>query len=306
MSGWYVQVLSTQWRGGPVDACAVAWDTFPPVGGSPFWLTTPDGSDQLASDVMYHYLGSRLILLGAVDVSGCPGGGLTEDAAPSACGAERAGPVVLEWQNQFDEAILDASRSSQIPASLVKAVIAQESQFWPGSIVDRGEYGLGHLTEQGADNTLLWNKEFYNAYCPKVLGNAYCGQGYSHQSEYRSSLLRGSLLASVDADCSDCERGVDLDVAREGIQLLPETLKAYCAQTGRMVANVTREAPGRGTTYVDMWELALASYAAGSGCVADALKAASRKRELISWSSVSNEFSSTCSGAIDYVDHVAR
>jgi hypothetical protein len=303
---WYVQVLSSQWLGGPVDACAIAWDTFLPVSKPPSWLETPDRPDGLASNVMYHYLASKLILVGAVDVSQCVDGPLTEDGAPSACGAEKAMDVVGEWQNQFDVAILDSGRGTQVPAALIKGVIAQESQFWPGTIVDRGEYGLGHLTEQGADNTLLWNNDFYTAYCPSVLGKTYCGGGYSHQSDYRKGLLRGSLLSSVDSDCEDCEWGVDLDVAREGVRVLAETLKAYCSQTGRMVSNVTREAPGRGTTYEDMWKLTLASYAAGPGCVADALRFAWRKGELISWSSVSNELSADCSSAVNYVDHVAR
>jgi len=303
---WYVQVLSSQWRGGQVDACAVAWDTFPPLGSPPGWLAMPNETDELASDVMYHYLASRLIAVGAVDVTECVDGGLTEDGAPSGCGAQEAAPIVHGWQNQFDEAILDAGRSERIPATLLKGVIAQESQFWPASIVERGEYGLGHLTEQGADNTLLWNKDFYEAFCPSVLGEAYCGKGYSHQSDYRRALLRGSLVASLVSECSECGWGVDLDVARQGIQTLAETLTAYCSQTGRMVSNVTREAPGRGTTYEDMWKLTLASYAAGPGCVAEALKLAWKKGDLISWSSVSNEISEACSGALDYVAHVTR
>lgn len=305
-AGWYVQVLSRQWRGGPVDACAVAWDTFPPVGGSAAWLSNPETTDQLAWDVMYHYLASRLILVGAVDVGECTDGALTEDGAPTACGVDKAMPVVKAWQNQFDESILQTSIEGQLPAALIKRVVAQESQFWPASIVERGEYGLGHLTEQGADNTLLWNKEFYEAYCPSILGETYCGRGYSQQSDYRKGLLRGSLLARVDADCSDCAWGVDLEVAGESVHILGETLFAYCSQTGRMVANVTRESPGRSSTYEDMWRLTLAGYAAGPGCVADALKAAWRKGELISWVSVSDEFSEACSGAIDYIEAVAR
>jgi len=304
--GWYVQVLSRQWRGGPVDACAVVWDTYLPIGGPPAWLSTPETPDQLAWDVMYHYLASRLILVGAVDVSECTDGALTEDSAPTACGAEKAMPVVRAWQNQFDDAILHSSRDAQLPAALIKGVIAQESQFWPGSIVERGEYGLGHLTEHGSDNTLLWNKDFYEAYCPSILGDTYCGRGYSQQSDYRKGLLRGSLLSSVDADCRNCAWGIDLDTAREGIELLSEALTAYCFQTGRMVSNVTREAPGRGSAYEDMWRLTLASYAAGPGCVADALKAAWRRGELISWSSVSDEFSEECSGAEDYVNGIAE
>jgi hypothetical protein len=303
---WYVQVLSSQWTSGPVDSCALFWDTFLPVGTLPSWLGTPAEPGGLASDLMHHYLAARLILVGAVDVSACTDGALTEDGVPSGCGAEQAASVVEAWQNQFDEAILAAARGSLIPAVMIKAVIAQESQFWPGTTMERGEYGLGHLTEHGADNTLLWNKDFYTAYCPSVLGETYCETGNSHQSDYRKGLLRGSLLSRVDADCADCEWGVDLDRARAGIDVLAETLKAYCSQTGRMVSNVTREAPGRGSTYEDMWKLTLVSYAAGPGCVADALRAAWRKGELVSWTSVSNEFSPACSAAVDYVNRIAR
>ncbi|HSB91182.1 MAG TPA: hypothetical protein VLD63_14290 [Anaerolineales bacterium] len=303
---WYVQVLSPQWAGEPVDACAVAWDAFPPIGDAPTWLTTPDDVDALASDVIYHFLASKLITLGAVEVGECPDGGLTVDGAPTACGAEKAAPLVADWQNRFDEAILEAARDERIPAFLLKRLIAEESQFWPATNVERGEYGLGHLTEPGADNTLLWNKEFYDSYCPSVLGEVYCGRGYAQQSDYRRSLMRGSILASLDADCPDCEWGIDFDVARDGIPILGETVLAYCSQTGRMVANVTREAPGRTTSYEDMWRISLASYAAGPGCVAKGLKDASKKGEVIAWSSVSNEFTPACAGAGEYVEHISR
>jgi hypothetical protein len=73
-----------------------------------------------------------------------------------------------------------------------------------------------------------------------------------------------------------------------------------------MVANVTREAPGRTTSYEDMWRLSLASYAAGPGCVAQALKDASKKGEVIAWTSVSNEFAPACVGAGEYVEHISR
>ncbi|OGT28699.1 MAG: hypothetical protein A2Z17_07215 [Gammaproteobacteria bacterium RBG_16_66_13] len=303
---WYVQVLSPQWRGDPVDACAVAWDTFPPPGPSPHWLATPDDDAELATHVVYHYLAARLITAGAVDVGECPDGGLLEGGVPSACGAEEAQAMVYEWQNQFDQAVGTSARRSTIPAWVIKGVIAEESQFWAATVVEPGEYGLGHLTEQGADNTLLWNKQFYDAFCPKVLGETYCGKGYAHQSDYRRALLRGSLIADVDADCPDCELGVDTARAEEGVSILSATLGAYCLQTGRMVSNVTREAPGRDSSYEDMWKLTLASYASGPGCVAEALKAAWRQTGAVNWVSVSGEFSEACAGARNYVDHVAR
>ncbi|HET7010203.1 MAG TPA: hypothetical protein VFI11_05460 [Anaerolineales bacterium] len=303
---WQVQVLSSQWAGEPVDACAVAWDTFPPIGDPPNWLVTTDGPEGIASDVTYHYLAATLITVGEVDTSECIDGGLTEGGMPTACGAEMAQGAVYEWQNQFDEAILDAARASLVPARAIKGVISEESQFWPASNLERGEFGLGHLTELGADNTLLWNKAFYDSFCPATLGEEFCGRGYSHQSNYRRSFLRGALLARVNADCPDCPWGIDLDVAQAGIGVLAETLRAYCSQTGRMVSNVTREHPGEVSNYEEMWKLTLAAYASGPGCVAEALKAAAKKDDRISWSSVSTEFTTACQGAVDYVSHIAR
>jgi hypothetical protein len=303
---WFVQVLSPQWIGEPIDACAVAWDTFPPLGSPPAWLTTPEELPALASEIVYHHLAATLITRGEVEASACPDGGLIDPDTPSACGVEAARPSVVEWQNRFDPAILDAAREAGIPAGLVKRLIAEESQFWPGSILERGEYGLGHLTEAGADNTLLWNPSFYDELCPTVLGEAYCARGYSQQSDDRRAMLRGALVAAADADCPECDLGVDLDVAAEGISTVAQTLRAYCSQAGRMVSNVTGTEPGRGTTYEDMWRFTLAGYAAGPGCLAQALRQAGSRGGSLSWESVSSRLSSSCTGAIDYVEDISR
>jgi len=303
---WFVQVLSSQWTGDPIDACAVAWDTFPPLGSAPAWLATPEEYPALASEIVYHHLAAELITRGGVVASACPDGGLIDPDTPSACGVETATPTVLEWQNRFDPAILDAARAAGIPAGLVKRLIAEESQFWPGSILERGEYGLGHLTEAGADNTLLWNPSLYFELCPTVLGEAYCGRGYSQQSTDRRAMLRGALVASVDADCPECDLGVDLDVAAEGIFTAAQALRAYCSQTGRMMANVSGDHPGQTTTYEDMWRFTLAGYAAGPGCLADALRQAWRRGRVLTWEAVSANLSSSCTGAIDYAEDISR
>ncbi len=303
---WFVQVLSSQWTGEAIDACAVTWDTFPPLGSPPAWLATPEEPTALASAVTYHYLAAELITRGGVEASACSDGGLIDPDTPSACGVETAMAYVLEWQNRFDPAILDAARAAGIPAGLVKRLIAEESQFWPGSILERGEYGLGHLTEAGADNTLLWNTRFYCEFCPNVLGEAYCGRGYSQQSDDRRAMLRGALVAAVDADCPECDLGVDLEVAAEGISTAAQTLRAYCSQAGRMVSNVTGAEPGRTTTYEDMWRLTLAGYAAGPGCLADALRQAWRRGGVLSWESVSAQLSSACTGSVAYVEDISQ
>ena len=40
-TGWYVDVLSSQWRGKQLASCSQVWNAFPPVGGLPVWLSTP-------------------------------------------------------------------------------------------------------------------------------------------------------------------------------------------------------------------------------------------------------------------------
>jgi len=73
---WYVDVLSTQWTGQPVATCAEGWETFPPIGGPPPWLTTPKRVQDLTSNLPYSYLAGNLIMQGLVDASSCPDGGL--------------------------------------------------------------------------------------------------------------------------------------------------------------------------------------------------------------------------------------
>jgi hypothetical protein len=119
-------------------------------------------------------------------------------------------------------------------------------------------------------------------------------------------MLRGALITAVDADCPECDLGIDLEVAAGGISTVAQTLRAYCSQAGRMVANTTGDHPGRTTTYEDMWRLTLAGYSAGPGCLADALRQAWRRGRVLTWESVSTQLSSACTGAMDYVAHVGQ
>ncbi|HET9905677.1 MAG TPA: hypothetical protein VFQ23_03530, partial [Anaerolineales bacterium] len=131
---WYVDVLSSQWIGVPVASCVQAWGVLPPVGGPPEWLSTPTESENLGTDVPYNYLAEQLIRSGMVDVSACADGGLLPDGGTSACGMDAARGAVTQWQNQFDEVILNVAKDSGVPAHLLKNIFAVESQFWPGAV----------------------------------------------------------------------------------------------------------------------------------------------------------------------------
>ena len=68
---WYTDVLSSQWRGDTLAGCSQIWDKFPPVGGTPDWLSTPQRPEDLATHVPYEYLAANLIKHGLVDASAC-------------------------------------------------------------------------------------------------------------------------------------------------------------------------------------------------------------------------------------------
>jgi len=304
--GSYVDVLSSQWREAEPASCSMTWNALPPPGGPPAWLSTPDMASQLLSYAPYNLLAGILISNGLVGAEQCADGGLLDTGAASACGMEASRTVVAEWQNRFDQLILDAARSREVPAQLMKNLFAKESQFWPGSFDDMKEVGLGQLTENGADTALLWNPDFYSQFCPLVLDQGTCSKGYVHLLPGEASMLRGALVVHANASCEDCAFGIDLSRAGFSIDVFAETLLANCEQVGRMVRNVSGEQPGRATGYEDLWRLTLANYNAGPGCVSTAMKEAWRKTGRLSWETVSSQFSSACAPTIGYVEQIAR
>ena len=303
---WYADVLSTQWQGQPVATCADSWEAFPPVGGAPKWLSTPKNSEELSSDIPYTYLAANLILQGAVDAAACPDGGLDAGQGANMCGLEKARPAVTEWQNQFDELIITTARETGVPARLLKNLFARESQFWPGIFKADGDVGLGQLTENGADTTLLWNRSFYAQFCPLVLPGEECGSGYLHLKPEKQLLLRQALISSVNATCENCPLGLDLSQADFSVSVFAHTLLANCEQTGRIVRNVTGDKPGDVSTYEDLWKFTLVNYNAGPGCLGDALVGASDQNLDLTWENVAPFLPPACSSAVDYVNDISK
>src|SRR5512140_3000207 len=171
---------SSQWKGVRLASCADTWNIFPPVGGPPHWLSTPQDASELSSDIPYSYLAANLILQGAVNAKACPDGGLIPGGGANACGQEAARSAADAWQNQFDTLIMSTANETGVPAQLLKNLFARESQFWPGIFRAVSDAGLGQLTENGAETTLLWNPSFYAQYCPLVLSAQACSEGYLH------------------------------------------------------------------------------------------------------------------------------
>ncbi len=305
---WYVDVLSAQWTGARAASCAISWDAFPPPEGLPEWLTTPEAPEYLTSSIPYAYLAGNLISQGVVDVSECADGGLTSEGTASACGLEAARPDVEQWQNQFDSLIYDIALKTEVPAQLLKNLFSRESQFWPGVFRNGDDVGLGQLTENGADTALLWNRSFFDDFCLLVLDKSVCeNNAYSGLSESQRKLLRGALVASVDATCANCPLGLDLSRANFSVAVFGRTLLANCEQAGKIVQNVTGQSAGRSFTYEDLWRLTLVNYNAGPGCLSEAVEQAHQTGgNLMSWNLVAQALDPACQGAIGYIEDVSR
>ena len=302
----YVDVLSSQWVGTPAASCAESWDSFPPVGGPPAWLTTPKRAEDLNTAIPYNYLAANLISAGVVDASMCDNGGLLPDSyGANTCGLEAANSEVIEWQNRFDALILEVAQETGVPAQMLKALFARESQFWPALFQD-SDIGLGQLTEDGADTTLLWNASFFDDFCPLVLPAERCEKGYLHISDEEKEHLRLGLINTVNATCQDCPLGIDLSQADFSVSIFGHTMLANCEQAGRIVRNVSGGAPGEAASYEDLWKFTLVNYNAGPGCLGEAVQFTVDQGLPLEWLNVSANLNGVCNLAVEYVNDISQ
>ena len=300
---WFVDILSSQWRGEPLAGCSQTWGTFPPIGGVPLWLSTPGRADDLETKRPYDYLSAKLITLGMVDASSCSDGGLLEGGVASPCGLEAAKGAVVAWQNQFNDLIFNAANQTGIPAHLLKRIFSRESQFWPGMTIGHPEAGLGQMTVGGADTTLLWNRPFYEQFCPSVLDGSACRLGYPHLDRKQQDKLRNDLVSSVNAFCPDCQMGIDMQRAENSVSTFAETIVANCVQTGMVVdLNNRTNSP---VAFEDLWRFTLVNYNAGPGCLGLAVDATSRLAEPLDWKHLSTHLTPVCQGALEYVTDIS-
>ena len=304
---WYVDVLSSQWRGGPTDSCATSWQVFPERGGPPPWLTTPDDVTAMQTQQSLYLLAGNLIKSGAVDIKGCPDGGMASDLVPNTCGLERATPKIMQWQNQFDPEILQAAQDTGVPAMLIKAIFAKESQFWPGVITDVKEAGLGQMTENGADTVLLWNPDFFAQFCPLVLDKSVCALGFNSLSADHQRMIRGALVSKVNATCSDCTMGIDLTQADFSVRVFAESMRANCEQTAQVIYNQTHRLPAAVSSYNDLWRFTVMNYNAGSGCLSNAIaKSWTSTSTRLNFTQVAQNLDPVCSSSITYLEDVSQ
>jgi hypothetical protein len=288
-SGYQMDLLGKEWSA-YAPSGSLLWDLFPPLDQPlPKTLEQPLNARYLATTNRYIYLTAHLIRAGRVNASACPGGGFFSDGSVNACGEQVAADQVLQWQNQYDELIFSAAQRHQVPARVLKGIIAQESQFWP-SYGKQSEVGLGMLTENGLDLLLTWNTNYYLDVCQRVYASVICSAGYDALSEERQAVLRGVLHQQVGTDTE--------------FDLLAAALAANAVQMRQLVRNTMLYSPAEVTTYEDMWKLAIGNYYAGSGCIGTALKGIADSDSSLTWDAVAKKLSGDCQNAPLYVERV--
>jgi hypothetical protein len=303
---WYVDVLSSQYLRQVESSCSQIWSAFPPVGGPPLWLSSPDHPDALISNQPYYYLAGSLIRQGSVDSSDCPGGGLQPSGVANQCGLETARLMINEWQNQFNSEIVRVAKDTGVPAQVMKNIFSRESQFWPGYSATYKEAGLGHMSDLGADTVLLWNPSFFTQFCPLVLDTTVCQQGFGNLDISEQEMLRGALVQNVSAACPDCPLGIDLRQANFSISIFARSLLANCEQVGQIIYNTTRLPAGEVSYYEDLWRFTLVNYNAGPGCLSDAIERTYASRRPLIWQNVIQHLEpGACQMAIKYVDDIS-
>jgi hypothetical protein len=274
------------------DACAADWGISSYM--LPGWASFPAQPDDLNTIKPYQYLAGKLLFSGIVKAPDCPGGGLMSSGAPNACGLDAASQAVIDWQNQFDLAIWDTSRTIGIPPRILKTLIEQESQFWPANARRLAyEYGLGQLSQAGADVVLRYDNELFNTVCNGLLYD--CSVAYGRLPSWAQATLRGGLMKLMDSECATCANGVDLAHAQESIPILARTLRANCRQVKYIM-----DTQGLDASYEDLWKLTLLTYHSGYSCLDNALDTLRYNEMTSDWENISVFVG--CPGGSTYVN----
>jgi hypothetical protein len=290
--GYYVNIVGITPFPESNDSCAAIWGVRP--FGSPAWAEFPISPSDLNTQKTLYYLANRLMRVGIVDAADCPGGGYFSPTSPNACGLERSQPAMIEWQNQFDPVIFSSAYEYGIPPRIVKSLIEQESQFWPGnSRFFIFEFGLAQMNQLGADVSLRYEHELFNRVCSGLFSE--CGRSYAGLPPWMQATLRGGLMRVINAECPTCQYGIDLFAAQQSVPIITQTLRANCAQV-RYITRVQNVTP----TYEDLWKFTLVSYNGGFQCLANALSETKQFNEPIDWIHVSERL--PCERAKEYVD----
>jgi hypothetical protein len=237
------------------DDVEVAICQMPALPSGTGFLDMPPAASDLATDKPYALLAGRLIWYGLVQPDCSSWSGLdpvTLGANP--CGEYAAQVQVRTWQNRYDLSIWSAGYATSVPPKLLKAVIAQESQFWPlwPKTLRRDETGLIQLTEDGADIVLRYSPELFAQACTVSMETARC-TGYAMLPAADQERVRAVLRNGLDG------RGSPFEAAKQAGSVMlvyAQILKAfYCYAQEIKPASVLP------------WDAALIAFHAGGKCL---------------------------------------
>lgn len=305
-SEWQVDIL-TQQRSFSYIPLASLWGASPPEKAQPDWYSQPSHVNELLTNEPYLYLAGQLIRSGIADAANCFDGGLLPNGYASQCGLDHAIHETMSWQNRFDYEILSVAQDLNVPARLLKNIIAQESQFWPGFYeYAPNEFGLGRITESGAEVVLFWDRDFYQSICLGIYSASTCAGTYSQQSESTQAALRGTLIRAVDTSCASCEYSLNISKARKDIEILARSILANAAQVNQIIFNLSGQESGEIASFEELLKITVANYNAGAGCTAIALESLFDAAQPLTWANLSNSYTGDCRNAVEYVDGVTR
>jgi len=169
----------------------------------------------IATEENYYLLAGKLIWYG-LSKSACDGGysGIDDldTFAATPCGLAGAREDMIAWQNNLDRDILAAASIWNVPADLLKEIIASETQFWPWTGTD-GEHGLIQITEDGAAVVLHVYMVGYYKLDPEA------------QHQARIAWLN-------QLDCFNCSPVAAYERARSVMPLYAQALAAYYCMYG--------------------------------------------------------------------------
>jgi hypothetical protein len=230
----------------------------------------PSSPDSLQTSVPYALLAGQLIWYGLVKPA-CNGwSGLDPVThAADACGLQSALSRVIDWQNQFDQAIFQAALKAQVPPKVLKGLIGTESQFWPFAVGELGETGLIQLSDVGADIALRYSPDLYATFCPQGIDRSDCQTPYSILDPDLQAEVRSVLRASMTPSASPGQAVLE---AESEMPTYAKVLSAYYCYAGEVVGEPS-------------WDATLAIYHAGADCFANG---------------------QICQAGMDYIEQVTR
>ena len=282
---FHFDLLGSAWKNS-LPSGTLMWQIFPPSDGLPTVLAQPESPVQLYTTNSYLYLAGYLIQSGQVDASSCSDGGLYLGGSASPCGEKIAEAQVIDWQNRYNAQILQAAQKYNIPAMLLKRIIAQESQFI-GESNQAYEKGLGYMTSEGVNMTLNWNTNYYLENCLELYEGYICSPGFASLDDIRQNMLNKYILDKVGTPAE--------------IEMLAAAIYASAAQSGQMVQNISALEPIYITTYVDLWKISAGNYYGGAGCLSTAIQEVFDEGVEITWDAITPHLTPECQLVDEYV-----